>query len=160
MKFSEILFEGKPRSNGRAGDAYWELEVDDKAYVVYDENGKEVGRHAFPAIWDSSGARNAAQKDVNAMNVALRAAHKDMIAKQAEAKPLSQIEQMYYDLDQKVKHYQKYIFPKTPEDDILDKETRDLYLDTANKWLEKMIKLGTSPGIRKSVINGTYKPPQ
>lgn len=135
------------------------LDIDNKVYIVYDENGKEYSRHKFEHVWDSSPAKRAAEQDARELKVAQgkRKAEQDAIA--AEAKPLSNLENEYLKLDKSVKNYQKYIFPKTPEDDILDDETRALYLDTATKWLEKMNKFASNGTIRRSLINGTYKPP-
>ncbi len=136
------------------------LDIDNKVYIVYDENGKEYSRHEFQHVWDSSPAKRAAESDARELKIKFGKDRAEKTKQDAEAKPLSNLEQMYLELDGKVKHYQKYIFPKTPEDDILDKETRDIYLDTANKWLEKMNRFAAAGTIRKSLINGTYKPPQ
>lgn len=136
------------------------LDIDNKVYIVYDENGKEYSRHTFQHVWDSSPAKRAAEKDANDLRAKQRRREAEQYAISAEAKPLSKVEDRYYNLDQSVKKYQKYIFPKTPEDDILDKETRELYLNTATDWMNEMNRLASGGTIRKSLINGTYKPPQ
>jgi hypothetical protein len=154
MKYSDLL-----ENVSKPGEPSWKLDIDNKVYIVYDEAGKEVNRHQFQHVWDSSPARNAAQKDVTDMKVALRKAKSEQDAKDAEAKPLSRLEQEYRDLERSVTKYNKYIYPKTPEDDILDDETRDLYMQQSIKWMEKMQKYANGGTIRKSLINGTYKPP-
>jgi hypothetical protein len=160
MKLTEILNEDKPRSQGREGDPYWELDLDNKVYVVYDSTGTEVAQHTFPAVWDSSKARNAAQKDVNDMKSALRKKQSEDDAVKAEAKPLSPNEERYLDLARKVKKYTDLIYPPDKSPSILDTETKDLYLNQATEWIEKMNRLGDPRIIRKSVLNGTYKPAQ
>ncbi len=144
----------------RPGQPYWELDLENKVYTVHTPDGTEVARHPFEHVWDSSPAKRAAQEDFKKLSKENYEKKKAQDAAKAEAKPLSNLEQMYLELDGKVKRYQKYIFPKTPEDDILDKETRDLYLDTATKWIEQMNKYASGGTVRRSVIDGTYKPPQ
>lgn len=136
------------------------LDLENKVYIVYDEGGKEYSRHTFQHVWDSSPAKRAAEKDANDLKIAQRKKQSKKDAILAELKPLSSLEQMYIELDRKQKHYLKYIYPKTPEDNILDQETRELYIKTATAWLEKMNRLSSGGTIRKSVIDGTYKPPQ
>ena len=135
------------------------LDIDNKVYIVYDENGNEYSRYTFQHVWNSSPARDAAAKDVRDLKIHLRAARNDQLAKAAEAKPLSTLEQEYYNLDKSVARYNKYIYPKTQEDDILDSETRDLYINQSIQWMEKMHRYASSGAIRKSLVNGTYKPP-
>jgi len=153
MKFIDILSE----NNTPKGVPYSALDIDNKVYIVYDSDGKEFSRHEFQHVWDSSPAKRAAQKDVNALKFELQKKDKEDAEAKQEAKPLSVIEQKYLELDRKYNRYLKYIYPKTPEDNILDKETRDLYLETAIKWLEEMNSLVSSGAIRRSLINGTYK---
>lgn len=147
MRITEI--QNRPESK---------LDLDNKVYIVYDENGKEYSRHEFQHVWDSSPAKRAAEKDVNILRTEQRKRQSEQDAIAAEAKPLSTVEQMYLELDRKYNRYLKYIYPKTPEDDILDAETRELYLDTATEWLNKMNNLASGGTIRKSIIDGTYKP--
>jgi hypothetical protein len=157
MKFSNLLETKNP--GYRPGHPYWELDIENKVYTVHEFDGTEVARHPFQHVWDSSPAKRAAQEDLNKLSKSHYEKKKAKDAADAEAKPLSSLEVSYQELDRKVKNYQKYIFPKTPEDDILDKETRDLYLNTATGWIEKMNYLASGGTIRRSIIDGTYKPP-
>lgn len=152
MNYLEIISENEPTSK----KPHWKLDIDNKVYIVFDENGKEYSRHAFQHVWDSSPAKRAAQKDTNELIDIIRKKEREENEIKAEAKPLSALEQLYQKLDNSVKKYQKYIFPKTPEDDILDKETRDLYLQKATEWLEQMNRIAAGGTIRRSLINGTY----
>jgi hypothetical protein len=152
MKYVEIISENKPTSKG----PHWQLDIDNKVYIVFDENGKEYSRHTFQHVWDSSPAKRAAQKDTNELLAIIRKREKEESEARAEAKPLSSLEQMYQKLDNSVKKYQRYIYPEIPEDDILDKETRDLYIKKATEWLEQMNKIAAGGTIRQSLINGTY----
>lgn len=135
------------------------LDIDNKVYIVYDENGKEYSRHTFQHVWDSSPAKRAAEKDANELKVQQRRRQSEKDAIAAEAKPLSRLEQEYYDLDKSVARYNKYIYPKTPEDDIIDNETREVYMQQSIQWMNKMQRYADNGTIRKSLINGTYKPP-
>jgi hypothetical protein len=158
MNFSQLLETKNPHY--KPGEPYWELDVENKVYTVHQPDGTEVARHPFQHVWDSSPAMRAAKEDYSKVYDVYYKKKKAQDAAEAEAKPLSRLEQMYLELAGKVKRYQKYIFPKTPEDDILDKETRDLYLDTASKWIQKMNMYAEGGTIRRSIVDGTYKPPQ
>ena len=156
MKVSNLIETKNP--GYKPGEPYWELDVENKVYTVHQPDGTEVSRHAFQHIWDSSPAMRAAKEDYKRVYNEYYKKKKDAESAEHEAKPLSALEIKYLKLSQSVKTYQKYIFPKTPEDDILDKETRDLYLTTATKWIEDMNRLASGGTIRKSLINGTYVP--
>lgn len=157
MKLANLIESKNP--NYKPGEPYWELDIDNNVYTVHQPDGTEVARHPFQHVWDSSPALRKAKEDYSRLYTAYYQQKKDADAARAEAKPLSTIEQKYRELDASVKRYQKYIFPKTPEDDILDDETRTIYMDTATKWLEQMNKLASGGTVRRSLINGTYKPP-
>lgn len=158
MKFTNLIETKNP--GYKPGQPYWELNIEDKVYTVHTEDGTEVARFPFQHVWDSSPAKRQAQeKYLKVYDTYYEKKKADDYAT-AQAKPLSQIEQRYYKLSQAVKNYARYIWPKTPEDNILDKETRDLYLETSTKWLEEMNRLSAGGTIRRSLSDGTYKPPQ
>jgi hypothetical protein len=158
MRFSNLLETKNPHY--KQGEPYWELDVENKVYTVHQPDGTEVSRHPFQHVWDSSPAMRAAKEDYNKLYSVYYEKKKKDDYDVAQAKPLGVSEKRYYELSKAVKNYSRYIWPKTKEDDILDKETRDLYLDTANKWLEEMNRLSASGIIRRSLTDGTYKPPQ
>ena len=155
MKYIDIISE----NIRRPGQPYWELSIDDKTYIVFDQDGKEVGRHTFQHVWDSSPARNAAQKDVNDMKVALSKAKSIDDARRAEAKPLSNLEQEYITIQRKWQKYYDAMFAKDLSKRLpnIDDETKQVYSDQMVKWMTRMEQLG--PIVRRSVIDGTYKPP-
>jgi hypothetical protein len=156
MKLSN-LFETK-NPGYKSGEPYWELDIDNKVYTVHSEDGTEVASYPFQHVWDSSPAKRQAQAKYSELyKVYFQRKKADDEAK-ADAKPLSSIEKKYYDLSKSVEKYNRLIFPKTPEDNILDKETRDLYMETSMKWMKEMERLASGGTIRKSVIAGTYKP--
>lgn len=157
MKLISLIESKNP--GYKHGEPYWELDAENKVYTVHQPDGTEVSRYPFQHVWDSSPALRKAKEDYSRLYKEYHQQKKDAEAARAEAKPLSTVEQKYYDLDKSVKKYQKYIWPKVPEDDILDDETRKIYLDTATKWLNEMNRLASGGTIRKSVIDGTYKPP-
>jgi len=157
MKLSNLLETKNP--GYKPGEPYWELDAENKVYTVHQPDGTEVSRYMFQHIWDSSPAMRSAKEDYKKIYSEYYKKKKDADKATAESKPLSSVEMKFLNLSQAVKRYQKYIFPKTPEDDILDKETRDVYLATATKWLENMNYLASNGTIRKSLIDGTYNPP-
>jgi hypothetical protein len=156
MKFEHLVETKNP--GYKVGEPYWELDVDNKVYTVHREDGTEVSRHTFQHIWDSSPAKRKAIEDYKVLYAEYSKKKKDADYAIAQAKPLSELEQKYYKLSQSVQNYAKYIWPKTPEDDILDKETRDLYIETSTKWIEAMNRMAEGGTIRRSLIDGTYKP--
>jgi hypothetical protein len=158
MKLTDIYESKNPHY--KPGEPYWELDVENKVYTVHQPDGTEVSRHTFQHVWDSSPAMRKAKEDYNKLYKVYYEKKKADDYTAAQSKPLSNLEEKYYKLSTAVKNYAKYIWPKTPEDDFLDKETRDLYLETANKWLEEMNRYSANGTVRASLINGTYKPPQ
>jgi hypothetical protein len=156
MKYTDLLESKNP--GWKPGEPYWELDIDNKVYTVNTEDGTEVSRYPFQHVWDSSPARDKAKADYLIVYNEYYKKKKAAAAASAEAKPLSAVEEKYYKLSQSVKNYSKYIWPKTPEDDFLDDETRALYLETSTKWLNEMNRLAASGIIRKSLIAGTYNP--
>ena len=159
MKYINIIAENSKNPGYKQGEPYWELDPENKVYTVHLPDGKEVSRHPFQHVWDSSPAMRKAKEDYRGVYDEYYKKKKADDYAIAQAKPLGELEQRYYKLSLAVKNYSRYIWPKTPEDDFIDKETRDLYLKTANKWLEEMNRLSASGIIRKSLIDGTYKPP-
>lgn len=157
MKYKD-LFESK-NPGYKPGEPFWQLDIDNKVYTVHHPDGTEVSRHPFQFVWDSSPAKRAAVVDYNQLKTRSYQEKKKRDDDFAESKPLSNVEKKYFDLHKSVEKYQKYIWPKLPEDDILDDETRQLYIQTATKWLDEMNRLAAGGTIRKSIINGTYKPP-
>ena len=135
------------------------LDIDNKVYVVYNSDGTEFSRHEFEHVWNSSPAKRAAEQDLSQLKIEYRRKKKQADDAAAEAKPLSTIEQKYYDLSKSVERYNRFIYPRTPEDNILDKETRDLYIDTSLKWMKEMERLASGGTVRKSLIAGTFKLP-
>lgn len=156
MKFTSLLENKNP--GWKPGEPYWELDINNKVYSVHTEDGIEVERYPFQHVWDSSPAKRRAQEKFKEVYGVYYEKKKATDYATAQAKPLSQVEERYYKLSQAVKNYARYIWPKVPEDNILDKETRDLYLVTSTKWLEEMNRLSGHGIIRKSLIDGTYKP--
>lgn len=155
MKLLNLL---EQRNTGyRPGQPYWEHLPDEKSYVVYDETGKELSRHTYQHVWDSSPAMRAANADLKPLIHKQYSAKKAADAAAAEAKPLSDLEKRYQELSRKVDRYNRYIYPKTAEDDILDKETRDIYIRQSTEWLNLMNRYANGGTIRKSLIDGTYK---
>ena len=147
------------RINEVESQPYSKLDLPNKVYIVYDENGNEVNRHPFKEVWDSSPARNAAQKDVNDMKIALRKSKAEGDARNAEAKPLSKFEQEYMDIHSKWQRYYDAMFSKDPNRRLtdIDNETKQIYTDQMDKWMKRMEQLAQV--VRKSIMNGTYKPP-
>jgi hypothetical protein len=129
-----------------------ELDLPNKVYIVYDENGKEYSRHPFKEVWDSSPAKRAAQQDYGNVKIELKKA-KD---KAAEGAPLSKYEQEYTDIHAKWKQYYQTVFPRDKAPSILDSETKKVYLDQMDKWMTRLEQLNQF--VRRSVILGTYKP--
>lgn len=158
MKLFNLLETKNP--GYKNGEPYWELDVENKVYTVHQPDGSEVARHPFQHIWDSSPAMRKAKDDYNRIYTEYYKKKKAADYEKAQSKPLSQLEDRYYKLSQSVENYRKYVYPKRPEDDILDKETQDVYLTTMTKWLEEMNRYAANGTIRQSLINGTYKPPQ
>lgn len=132
------------------------LDVDNKAYIVYDTNGVEVSRHTFKHIWDSSPAMRAAVAEVQLLRADYRKAQAEQKAKAAEAKPLSAVEQEYIEINRKWQRYYDIMFPPDKSPSILDAETADVYSKQMDKWMARLHQLNQS--VRKSVITGTYKP--
>ena len=77
MKYTDLLetisIPGQPLSK---------LDIDNKVYIVYDENGNELRRYPFQHVWDSSPAKRAADKNVSELKAKIRAERntKDTIA--------------------------------------------------------------------------------
>jgi hypothetical protein len=147
MRLNEI--ESKPESK---------LDIDNKVYIVYDENGQEYSRHPFKEVWDSSPARNAATNDVRNLISKLRIARDNQSKKDIEAKPLSKLEQEYIVIHSKWQKYFDAMFSKDPSKRLpdLDDETKQVYTDQMDKWMARLDQIGQV--VRKSIINGTYKP--
>ena len=139
----------------REGQPGWQQKPEEKAYIVFDTDGNEVARFEYQHVWDSSPAMNKAVAKYRELMADYRAQEKAKEDARIEAKPLSEVEKRYIELDKSIKRYNKYIYPQTPEDDILDQETRELYMKTTIKWYEQLEKY--APVVRKSIINGTYK---
>ena len=108
-------------------------------------------------MWNSSPARDAAQKDVNELRVSHSNRNAEQAAKDAEAKPLSATEKDYLETQAKWQRYYDTVFPKDKSKDFLDDETKQLYIDQMDAWMKKLHRMGEV--VRKSVIAGTYKPP-
>ena len=70
------------------------VDVDAKAYIVFDENDKEVDRFPFPAVWDSSPALKKAQAKVSEL-IKLQV---QQDANDRENQALNKYEQEYSDL--------------------------------------------------------------
>jgi len=133
------------------------LDIDNKVYIVYDENGKEYSKYPFQHVWDSSPARDAAQKDVVKLKNTLYKERQEKMLATAEAKPLSNLEKEYIDLDNKVKKYFLILYPKDKSKSILDDETKELYVASIDKWQDRLQKIADAGVIRQSVLMGTYK---
>lgn len=136
------------------------LGIDNKVYIVYDENSKEISRHAFQHVWDSSPAKHAAEAEVRELRIKLRT-DRDARSKQAaEAKPLSDLEKEYIEIQCKWQRYFDAMYSRDPNKKLsnLDDETRQVYTDQIDKWGKRMDQLARV--VRKSVIAGTYKPTQ
>lgn len=150
MKLTEIAKTGAaPRPESK-------LDIDNKVYIVYDENGREFSRHAFKDVWNSSPARDAAQKDVNELRVSHSKRNKEQVARDAEAKPLSASEKDYMDTLAKWQRYYNVVFPKDKSKEFLDDETKQVYIEQMDAWMRKLERLGEV--VRKSIIAGTYRP--
>jgi hypothetical protein len=156
MKFINLIETKNP--GYKPGEPYWELDSENKAYTVHQPDGTEIGRHTFQHSWDSSPAMRAAKEDYKIIYGKYYTQKKAADYATAQAKPLSHIENEYYKLSKSVSKYSKYIWPKTPEDDFLDKETKELYMATSTKWLKDMNRMADGGTIRQSLIDGTYKP--
>lgn len=150
MKLVEII-----KRNTKLARPESKLDIDNKVYIVYDETGKEFSRHQFKDVWNSSPARDAAQKDVNELRVGYRVQQKAQADKDAESKPLSDLEKDYIETQAKWQKYYNIVFPKDKADDFLDDETKQIYIEQMDKWMKKLERLGQV--VRKSVILGTYK---
>jgi len=135
------------------------LDIDNKVYIVYDETGKEISRHAFQHVWDSSPAKRAAEAEVRELRIKLGAARREKDKQAAEAKPLSDLEKEYIEINRKWQRYFDAMYSKDTSKRVngLDDESVQVYNDQMDKWMKRMEQLGRS--VRKSVINGTYKPP-
>jgi len=146
MRLDEI--ESQPRS---------ELDADAKTYIVYDENGKEFSRHPFQHVWDSSPAMRAAKADVLKLRTELYKVRSAKGKEEAEAKPLSRIEQEYVDILGKWQRYYDTMFSKDPNKRLqnIDDETKKVYIDQMDKWMKRLEQLNGS--VRKSVQMGTRK---
>lgn len=130
------------------------LDIDNKVYIVYDENGKEYSRHPFQHVWDSSPAMRAADDDARKLRIALRAVEAERRAKEIEAKPLSRAEEEYIDVQRRWQKYFDVMFPPDKSPSILDAETAELYSEQMHIWMERMKRL--SELVRTSVLIGTY----
>ena len=151
MRLMEITKIGRPaRPESK-------LDIDNKVYIVYDETGNEFSRHPFKDVWNSSPARDAAQSDVNVLRANHSKRNAEKAAMDAEAKPLSAVEKDYLETLTKWQRYYNFVFPKDKSDDILDDETKQVYVDQMDIWMKKLERLGVA--VRNSVIAGTYKPP-
>jgi hypothetical protein len=151
MKLTEIT------KVGRLARPESKLDIDNKVYIVYDENGNEFSRHPFKEVWNSSPARDAAQKDVNKLRADHGNRRAEQSAKDAEARPLSAAEQDYIETLAKWQRYYNTVFPKDKSKEFLDSETKQVYIDQMDAWMHKLERMGEV--VRKSIINGTYKPP-
>ena len=154
MKYTDLL-----ENISRPGEPTSKLDIDNKVYIVYDENGKEFSRHTFQHVWDSSSARNAAEKDARDLKIKLRVSKEEQSKKDIESKPLSGLEQEYINTHAKWQKYFDTMYSKDPNKRLpnLDDETKQLYTDQMDKWMKRLEQLGQV--VRKSIINGTYKPP-
>lgn len=133
------------------------LDLDNKVYIVYDENGNEHSRYTFQHVWDSSPARDAAANDVRELKIRLRAVRSDQLAKAAEAKPLSNFEKEYLDINNKWQKYFNILHPRDKSPTGIDQETTLLYIEQMDKWMKRLEMLNSN--VRTSVVLGTYKPP-
>lgn len=149
MRIFEI--QGRPEAK---------LDLENKVYIVYDENGKEYSRHEFQHVWDSSPAKRAAGQDVKILYD--RAAEdKRKIAANA---PLNGYEKEYIKLDTENKNYYQLLFPVkgAGHNPNFSKDQIQRIEQEMEKNHERMMSL-QNPSlnrIRSSVILGTYKPPQ
>lgn len=157
MNILQILESKNP--GYKPGEPYWDFDSENKVYTVHLSDGTEVGRYPFQHVWDSSPAMRRAKEHYSKVFSEYRNKKEEENRLAAERKPLSPVEQKYFQLSQSVSKYQRYIYPKTPGDDILDKETRDLYIEKATEWLNQMNRLASGGSIRRSLIDGTYKAP-
>lgn len=153
MKYIDLITEAMTRP----GDPYSKLDIDNKVYIVYDGQHNEISRYVFKHVWDSSPARDAAQKEVSNLIVQLRKSQSEDLAKKKEAIPLSDNEKLYLDLHSKFKKYFALLYPLDKSPSILDDEAKEVYGDQLDKWSERLDKLSNSGIIRKSVIMGTYQ---
>lgn len=154
MKAHSLLEQRNPRY--RPGEPYWELDIDNKVYNVHSEDGAIVASFPFEHVWDSSPAKRSAQAEYNRVFTEYRDKKLKADNEISQRKPLSPVEIMYQDLSVKVEKYRALIWPKDGSVSILDKETRDIYMDQATKWLERMNRLASHGTVRKSLIDGTY----
>ena len=146
MKLNEITEIVHPTSK---------LDIDNLAYVVYDEHGKEVNRHKFKFVYDSSPAMRAAAKEAAQLRAAFSKKYKEQKEREAEAKPLSKLEEEYAKIKAKWDKYYRTIWPSGKGPSALDAETTEVYLAQMDKWMERLMQLNLS--VRSSVILGTYK---
>lgn len=130
----------------------YEIDLPNKVYIVYDQNGNEYSRHKFEHVWNSSPTRDAAEKDVLKL-INIQKAEDNRLY---DERPLTKFEQEYVQTKAKWQKYFDILYPKDKSPSGLDSETQEIYMQQMDIWMNRLQQLNSL--VRNSVILGTYKP--